>query len=110
TTLHTIGTIFSMTCLLTAVVSLLPPESIGNRAFITVFYSTIGVISVVVIAALWSNCPRFAAFVFPALAVAAVLVPLLAGGIIFGLFAWLALATHVMLVVPALRQRAMAVK
>jgi hypothetical protein len=42
--------------------------------------------------------------------VAAVFVPVLAGGIIFGLFAWSALATHVMLVVPALRQRAMAVK
>jgi hypothetical protein len=75
-----------------------------------VFYGTIGVISVVVIAALLSKRPRFAAFVFPALAVAAVFVPLLTGGIIFGFFGWLALATHVMLVVPTLRQRAMAIK
>jgi hypothetical protein len=110
TSLHAIATIVSLACLLTAVVLLLPPERIGRRPFTTVFYGTIGVISAVVITALLSNRPRFAAFVFPALALAAVFVPLLTGGIIFGFFAWLALATHMMLVIPAFRQRAMTVK
>jgi hypothetical protein len=45
---HSIAAILSLGCLLTAVVLLLPPERIGRRLFTTVFYGTIGVISVVV--------------------------------------------------------------
>jgi hypothetical protein len=107
TALHTLATLLSFACLLTAMVCLLPPECFGRRRFITVFYGVIGLITVFVPAALALKQPRVAAFTFPALAVGAVFLPLFTGGILFGLFAWLVLATHLMLVVPALRRRAM---
>jgi MFS family permease len=103
--MHSIATIASLVCLLTALVSLLPPERIGSRLFTSVFYGTIIVLSVVVVAAVVSNRPRFAALIFPAVALAAVFISPLAGGIIFGFFAWLALATHLLLLVPSFRQR-----
>jgi hypothetical protein len=105
TTMHSIATIVSLACLLTLLVLLLPPERIGSQLFIGTFYGTILVLSVAVIAALVSKGPRYAAFIFPAVALSAVFIAPLAGGIIFGFFAWLALATHVMLVIPALRRR-----
>jgi len=107
TTMHSVATIVSFVCLVTALVLLLPPEQFGRRLFTGTFYGTIVVLSVAVVAAVVSNRPRFAALIFPAVALAAVFIAPLAGGIIFGFFAWLALATHVLLIVPALRERAL---
>ena len=103
--LHSIATFVSLACLLTAMAGLLPPERLDSRPFTGAFYGTIVAISVAVIAALASKRPRYAAFIFPVLVVAAVSVAPLSGGIIFGFFAWLALATHVMLLVPTLREQ-----
>ena len=110
TAIHSVATIVSLVCLLTALVLLLPPERIGSRLFTSVFFGTIVVISVVVISAVVINRPRYAAFIFPAIALAAVFIGPLAGGIIFGFFAWLAMATHVVLLVPAIRQRILSAK
>ncbi len=107
TVLHSIATIVSLVCLLTALAGLLPPERFGSRLFTGAFYGTIVVLSVAVIAAVASKRPRVAALIFPAFAIAAVFISPLAGGIIFGFFAWLALATHVLLLVPPLREKAL---
>jgi hypothetical protein len=94
TTVHSIATIVSLVCLLTATAALLPPERFGSRLFTSAFYGTIVVLSIAVIAAVASKRPRFAALIFPALAIAAVSIAPLAGGII-------------LLLVPPLREQAL---
>jgi MFS family permease len=108
TPIHTCATMVSLVCLLTAMAGLLPPDQLRGRSFAAAFYGTIVVLSIAVLAAVAARRPRVAALIFPALAVAAVSIAPLAGGIIFGFFAWLTLATHVLLLVPSLREQALA--
>jgi hypothetical protein len=107
TVAHSVATVVSLVCVLTALAGLLPPEHFHGQPFTIAFYGTIVVLSVAVVAATACKRPRVAALIFPALAIAAVSIAPLAGGIIFGFFAWLVLATHVLLLVPSLREQAL---
>ena len=91
-------------CLLSALMLLFPPEHIDSRLFTSVFYGTPIALSVAAVVAVVSNHPHSRTY-FPAVALAAVFISPLAGGIICGFLVCLALATHVLLLIPSLRQR-----